>query len=139
MTIKLFIDTGAFVAYHNKDDKNHEKATEIFKDIAKDKFYTKLITSDYIIDEAVTTCRVRTKRHDLSVLLGETILNSESISTIKINEYIFSAAWELYKKYKDVDLSFTDCTIVIIMNLYDINQIFSFDEHFDVFKFSRIS
>lgn len=136
--IKLFIDTGAFVALHNADDKNHSITKKIFEDIANQRTYSKLITSDYIIDEAITTCRVRTKRHDLSVELGEAILKSESILILKINDQIFIAAWNLYKKYKDLDLSFTDCTNVILMRLYEITQIFSFDAQFDTFKFLRI-
>ncbi|MHA1895389.1 MAG: type II toxin-antitoxin system VapC family toxin [Candidatus Helarchaeota archaeon] len=138
MMIKLFIDTGAFVAYHNKKDKNHEKATNIFKEIAKGRKYSKLITSDYIIDEAITTCRVRTKRHDASVELGDAILKSESIYTLKVEEQIFSAAWELFKKYSDKSLSFTDCTTIILMQVFDINSIFSFDDHFYGFGFLRI-
>ena len=136
--IKLFIDTGAFVALHNADDKNHAITKSIFEDIVTEKKYSRLITSDYVIDEAVTTCRVRTKRHDLSVELGEAILKSESILTLKINDQIFTVAWDLYKKYKDIDLSFTDCTNVVLMRIYDINQIFTFDAQFDMFKFLRI-
>jgi len=136
--IKLFIDTGAFVAFHNADDKNHANAKDIFEEIANKQTYSKLISSDYIVDEAVTTCRIRTKRHDLSIKLGEAILKSESILTLKINDQVFTAAWEVYKKYEDIELSFTDCTSVVLMRIYDINQIFTFDTGFDVFKFSRI-
>jgi len=137
--IKLFIDAGAFIAYHNKDDKHHKTARKKFKEIAEEKKFSKLITSDYIIDEAITTCRVRTKRHDIAVKLGDAILNSESIHILKIEDPIFSTAWKFFKKYDDKDLSFTDCTTIILMQLFNINAIYSFDGHFDGFGFLRIS
>jgi predicted nucleic acid-binding protein len=40
----IFVDTGVFVAYINKRDKNHERAVKIFEDILRGK-YGKAYTS----------------------------------------------------------------------------------------------
>ena len=56
-------DSESFVARHNKDDEYHTETVEVFSKIASGELpYTTLYCSDYIVDEAVTTCRMRTRR-----------------------------------------------------------------------------
>jgi len=38
--------------------------------------FGRVYTSDYVIDEAVTTALVRTRRHDLAVDIGKYIIES---------------------------------------------------------------
>jgi predicted nucleic acid-binding protein len=86
-----------------------------------------MYTSDYILDEAVTACRRRTKSHDLSVRLGNDILGSKSIIMLKIDEKTLEEAWRLYKERNDLNLSLTDATCVILARTHGISDIFSFD------------
>ncbi len=66
--MRLFLDTGPIVAYFNKRDRDHTTAFESFEKIYERRTpYTKLCTSDYVLDEAITICRVRTRNHKLSV------------------------------------------------------------------------
>ncbi len=59
--------------------------------------YRRLYTSDYVLDEAITTCRRRTESHELSVRLGTSILASKSIVVLKVDERTIQESWELYK------------------------------------------
>ena len=84
------------MALHNKRDKQHSDAVESFDKIRDGKTsYRKLYTSDYVLDEAVTGCRQRTRNHGLSVALGTLILSSESLLTLRVDENTILEAWEL--------------------------------------------
>ena len=89
--------------------------------------YRKLYTSDYILDEAVTTCRRRTKSHELSVRLGTDILSSKSIVMLNVDEKTRQESWKLYKERGDVKLSFTDATCVTLARARGIFDIFTYN------------
>lgn len=137
--MKLFLDSGAFVARHSKNDVNHAKAVETFQKILEGKIpVTRMYTSDYVFAEAVTVALARTKHHSHAVELGEAILNSKAIEILRVEDDIFNEAWEIFKAYKEQGFSFVDCTSFALMKKKDIKYVFSFDRHFDAMGFVRI-
>ena len=74
-SLAVFIDTGVFVALRNADDELHMRSEQLIKKALKGEF-GRVYTSDYVIDEAVTTALVRTRRHDLAVDIGKYIIES---------------------------------------------------------------
>jgi len=126
----VFIDTGIFIALRNADDENHERSKELMKKTLKAE-YGRIYTSDYIIDEAVTTAFVRTRRHDLAMDIGEYILETPRITKLWTTKEIFELAWQKFKTLKDKPLSFTDCTTLAHTQKNQIRQILSFDSDFD--------
>ena len=126
----VFVDTGIFVALRNADDEFHERSKTLMKRALKSEF-GRIYTSDYVIDEAVTTAIVRTKRHDLAVDLGKYIMDSPRIVKLRVDENCFKEAWLKFKAFKDKMTSFTDCTSLTLMEKFGINQILSFDADFD--------
>lgn len=77
----VFVDTGIFVALHNADDEFHSKNKELMKQALKSDF-GRIFTSDYVIDEAITTALVRTKKHDLAHDLVRFIIESPKITKL---------------------------------------------------------
>ena len=126
----VFIDTGIFVALRNADDKFHTKSKELIEKALKGKF-GRIFTSDYVIDEAVTTALVRTRRHDLAVDIGKYIIESPRITKLWTIEENFDRAWQKFKTFKDKPLSFSDCVSLALMEKNRIKQIMSFDSGFD--------
>ena len=126
----IFIDTGIFIALRNADDEQHERSKELMKKALKAE-YGRIYTSDYIIDEAVTTALVRTRRHDLAVDVGEYIIKSPRITKLWTTREIFELAWQKFKALKDKPLSFTDCTTLAHIQKNQIKQILSFNSGFD--------
>jgi predicted nucleic acid-binding protein len=61
------------MAVRNSDDLFHERGRELMRDALRGEF-DRVYTSDYIIDEAITTALMRTKRHDLAVDVGKYII-----------------------------------------------------------------
>ncbi|MCW4024696.1 MAG: type II toxin-antitoxin system VapC family toxin [Candidatus Bathyarchaeota archaeon] len=126
----VFVDTGIFVALHNADDEFHSRSKELMKQALKSDF-SRIFTSDYVIDEAITTALVRTKKHDLAIDLGMFIISSPRITKIWIAQESFEKAWKKFSALKDKPLSFTDCTSIALMEMRGIKQIMSFDSGFD--------
>ena len=126
----VFIDTGIFVALHNADDEFHLRSKELMKQALKSDF-GRIFTSHYIINEAVTTALVRTKKHDLAHDLGRSIIESPRITKLWVGEDIFELAWKKFSVFKDKPLSLTDCTSIAIVESKVIKQIMSFDRGFD--------
>jgi predicted nucleic acid-binding protein len=126
----VFIDTGIFVALHNADDEFHQRSKELMTQALKSNF-GRIYTSDYIIDEAITTALMRTKKHDLAKDLGSFIIESLRITKIWIDQEAFEKAWKKFNLFKDKPLSFTDCTSIALIETKKIKQIMSFDGGFD--------
>ena len=126
----VFIDTGIFVALRNADDELHTRSTELMKKALKAEFGT-VYTSDYIIDEAITTALVRTRRHDLALDIGKYIIESPRITKLWTTKETFELAWQKFQTLKDKPLSFTDCTTLAHIQKNRIKQTLSFDSGFD--------
>ncbi len=76
----IFIDTGLFLALYNTEDKYHQRSKELFKN-ALTGSHGRLYTSDNIIDEAITTLLVRTKKpQKKTTQLGKYLIESPRIT-----------------------------------------------------------
>ena len=126
----LFIDTSAFLALANDRD-NYYKATRGFlMDMHNGKFRpTRLITSDYIVDETLTRIRFKVG-HAQAVNWGQNIHSSKIIELMRVDESVYEDALVIFEKYNDKQLSFTDCTSFALMKSMGINDVFTFDEDF---------
>ncbi|MBF0336469.1 MAG: hypothetical protein HQL05_01420 [Nitrospirae bacterium] len=67
----VFLDTSALPAFFNKKDKNHTAAMEVMTVIKKQR--TKMVSTNFIFDEALTLCLARTN-HEIAVKMGEFVL-----------------------------------------------------------------
>lgn len=126
----IFVDTGVFVALRNADDEYHERSVGLMRRALRSEF-GRIYTSDYVIDEAVTTALVRTRRHDLAVDVGEYIIESPRVTKLWVAKDGFNAGWEMFKRLKDKPMSFTDCISLALAKKNNIKQIMSFDSGFD--------
>jgi len=134
----LFIDTSAFVAIANEGDIWHSDSAKFLDDIKSGKTtFRTLVTSDYIIDETITRIRFSVG-HKEAVKWGDKILSSAVIDVISVDKEIFDKAWDLFKRYEDKELSFTDCTSFVIMKGMNIRHAFAFDEDFERLGFKQL-
>ena len=133
--MSVFIDTGIFVAFHNTRDTNHEGAKELVERALSGEFGL-LYSSDYVFDESVTVALVRTGRPPVAVDVGRMILGELErippfLLMLKVDENTFKGSWKLFLKHAERGLSFTDCTSIALMKSRGIENIMSFDDHFD--------
>jgi len=125
--VRLFVDTSAWLALDDENDQYHEKAVAKSSEIKR--LRIELITSEYIIVESVTLIRYRVS-HKAAIIFGDSLLSSRIVKILNVTNEDRLKAWEMFKKYDDKDLSFTDCTSFISMRNLRLQKAFAFDDHF---------
>ena len=133
--MKIFVDTGAWLALHDKHDQFHKQAIEAKTRIEKEKI--ELITSDFIFDESLTFIRYRVS-HDAAVLFGSSLFHSSIVTMVSIDRDLLHLAFELFRKYQDQDFSLTDCISFILMKRLKLTTCFTFDSHFSQMGFTLL-
>ncbi|MCX6649806.1 MAG: PIN domain-containing protein [Candidatus Bathyarchaeota archaeon] len=127
--MNIFLDTSAIIALINARDASHTEATEIMRRIQRREIpLTRFVTTEHVLGEALTFTSCTLKRHDLAVTTGEAIMNSNFIEIFRINDEVFRAAWESFKKREGV--SFVDCVSFALMEYLGIDHAFTLDAHF---------
>ena len=135
--MKIFIDTSALIAYYNIDDKHHVEAFDFMEKIRKGEIpLTRFYITDYIFDETVTLIECVLNKHELALNVGEALQASPFTIMIRINEDLFSEAWNYFKENRHY--SFTDCTSFNAMKKHGITHAFTFDKHFQNAGFQMI-
>lgn len=116
--------------YHSRDN-HHDDAIDYLRKIESGQAgVTRLYTSDYVIDEVITTIFARTGSFESTRKYGQTLVESKAIERLTVDEETFNQSWEVFKKMGEIGLSFTDSTSAVLMKRKEINTIFAFDEHF---------
>lgn len=129
----VFIDSGVFAAFHNTRDSNHARASQLIRETAAGNLGS-AYTSDYVFDEAVTLALVRTRRPEIALDVGKMILGELTepfLAILRVNDTAFRKAWELFSRYIERGLNFTDCTSIALMETRNIENMVSFDSDFD--------
>jgi uncharacterized protein len=130
--MKHFVDTSFWCALYDANDCHHTDAVKIWKVLSQ--MPVRLFISDYIFDEIITLIsrKINTKR---AIELGQTLLTSEVVHILQVDETMFQKSWELLNKYDDQNFSFTDCTSFTLMQTNRIEAALTFDDHFSQMGF----
>jgi len=129
--VRVFIDSGGFLAVMDRDDPFHPAAREITARLESTR--TQLYTSNYVVDETCTLVRART-RHGLAVQFLRS-LRASGIIVLRITPVIEAAAERIFIRYDDKDFSFTDCTSFALIETRRLDAVVSFDRHFSQYRF----
>ena len=123
----MFVDTAAWVAAADSADAACPLVQE-----SRDKWLSAgglLTTTDYVIDETLTTLRFRLGLDAAEAwwlqIDGSTRLRIESI-----DEARGERARALFFRYRDKDFSFTDCCSFVLMQELRILPVLTLDHHF---------
>jgi predicted nucleic acid-binding protein len=124
---EIFVDSSGWIALHNRRDGNHPRAAEAFRSLQGTA--VQLVTSDYVVDEAITHIR-RWGSHADAVRFGDIVRRSGRIDWVNVDRPLWDAAWRIFVRYDDKRFSFTDCTSFAIMRQRTLRSAFTFDRHF---------
>ncbi len=134
--MSIFVDTGIFVGFVNRKDRDHSRAVQLLGELRTGK-YGVPYTSDYVFDEAVTVALVRTRRVGPGINAGRLILGSKEakvpaiVRMVRVDEQTFLEAWKNFQSGRKPELSFTDYTSLGLARSYAGGLIMSFDDGFD--------
>lgn len=123
----LFIDTSAFIALNDQSDTYHQAAIDFFTPANILSLGIIPVTTNFIFAEVYTYfCRF----HQVAIMIGESIRTSKVLKYLRVEEKDEELAWEIAKKYKDKDFSYTDCLNFAVMTRLGCQKAFAFDQHF---------
>jgi predicted nucleic acid-binding protein len=125
------VDTTFLVARFNTRDRNHRAARAFLEAQGQPGASPyRLVLTDYIFDETVTTILYRSGRHDVAARAGRAIRDSKVLRLLKLEEPVIDAAWNLFLERPDKLWSFTDCTSFVLMENLDMRKALTFDHNF---------
>ena len=134
----IFVDTSAWYAIQDKSDANHNIAAIFVKESMARKY--RMVTTNYILDETYTLIleRIGYKFAVQFKHIVDIMLNSHTLTIIRISESIEESAWEVFEQFNvDKKWSFTDCTSKVVMEERRIDEVFAFDGDFKQMGFIR--
>lgn len=132
----IFIDTGAFLARHVAADQFHKKSLKIWKRL--EQMPDALFTSVHVLNETLTLLG-RRAGYDFAAARGRSITSSQRLTLLRSDASDERHALELFEKYADHQISFTDALSFALMHRHRIDKVFTFDRHFVFAGFKTIS
>jgi len=134
----IFVDTGAFFARADENDKHHATATRLFHNIRSgDIPYRPIFTSQSVLSELATLALYKLGHKD-AVRALNAIRDSKSINVVPIGRATFETAAEQFADYDDQEISFVDHTTSILADERDIEHVFAFDGDFRTLGFTVV-
>jgi len=125
----IFIDTTIWVSAIDASDGLHRDGKAVLEALIKGNI-SSAMTTDFVLDEALTILKKRGARIDVIAEIVENILSSELVRVIFVDEPVFRDALSNFEKYEK--LSFTDSVTLTSMNHYKTREIFSHDKDFNL-------
>ncbi len=122
----LFLDADAVVALARIDDSNHAKAVKLQKLINGNAI--KIYTSNFVVGEVVTVLSQRSGI-DIAVKVGEQMMAGD-ITIICISKEQMENALQKFSKQTSKNSRFTDMANMVLMDGFNVDTIFSFDNHY---------
>jgi len=136
--LRLFIDSGAFIAKAITNDRYHGEAAETFARISQRSLPYRLhYTSNYVVDEVATFILYEAGPR-LAVDALRRIRSSPSLRVLHVTEEVESLADVVFERFASSRVSYTDCTTKVLMERESIDTAFTFDRDLEVLGFRRI-
>ena len=92
------------------------------------------LTSNFVLDEVLTLLGRRVS-YDFAAARAATIWGSAALTILRPDEQDELAAIELFSKFADQGVSFTDCISFALMRRHRVRRAFTFDRHFEAAGF----
>lgn len=127
----IFVDTGAFLGRYLEKDRHHDRALRAWRRLDA---VPRLFTTNFVLDELFTLLGRRAS-YTFAAGRARHIMSSEKLDILRPDQETELEAVDLFEKYADQKVSFTDCTSFVLMRRHRIRQVFAFDRHFELAGF----
>lgn len=124
----LFVDTGGWVALFNSRDRDHAPASRYWSQVRGER--RPILTTDYVLDETYTVIRRTRAGLEGAIEFHRRVAESRVVEIAEIDVGLREKAWELFTRYDDKVLSFTDCTSFALLRDRGVAEVFTFDSDF---------
>jgi uncharacterized protein len=125
--LSLFVDTSAFYASADSDDRWHARATELLP--AADG----LVTTDHVLVESWRLIRIRGGHSVAERFWAEIRRGLATIETVLPGD--LDAAWHIGESFPDQDFSIVDRTSFAVMERLGMTAVATFDDDFLIYRY----
>ena len=134
----LFVDTGAFYARADADDRHHDTARHVFEDIRTGELaYRPLYTTQFVLSELATLLLYKVG-HGTAARTLRAIRDSESFTVLPVDEGIFETTAVQFEESDDQEISFVDHATSVLADERDVDHVFAFDSDFRTLGFTLV-
>ena len=123
----IFVDASAFLGWYNRSDQYHALARPVWLNLEAQG--RRLYTSNFVLDETLTLLARRTS-YAFAAEQGGALYDSTTLTILRPSKQDELASLELFEKYADQKISFTDCVSFVLMRKVGLKEVFTFDQHF---------
>lgn len=123
----IYVDTGAFIARYIRQDTHHRKARRAWGEIEKGR--VRCFTSNFVLDETFTWLGRRAS-YPFAAQRARALLHSAALTILRPEAEDEEKAVDLFDKFADQQVSFTDCISFVLMRRNRLERAFTFDRHF---------
>jgi uncharacterized protein len=123
----VFVDTSGWVMLADAADPDHARARACRDDWLR--AGGRLLSTDFVLDETLTLLRVRLGL-DASERWWSQVEGSARLGWEQIDEGRAEKARQWFFRWRDKDLSFTDCTSFVVMRERRLRTALTTDHHF---------
>lgn len=127
---RIFVDTSGWIELILRGERYHKEVSTYF--LASLKEGAKFITSDYVLDESWTRL-ITTQSVTSARALRDKAFGAERQGQLLIawmSETLFSKSWRTFLTYAEHTFSFTDATILTIVEELRIDEVLTLDQGF---------
>jgi len=123
----ILVDTGPFLGRWLRGDQHHHEAVAAWEALRRTG--GPCATTNFILDE-VFTLLGRRAGYGFAAERARSVYGSRTFTILRPGEQEERAALELFEKYSDQKVSFTDCISFAFLRARRMRRVFTFDAHF---------
>lgn len=129
-TSSILIDTGAWYALADTDDRHNVEASEFYRGQAGRRDF---VTTDLIVAETWSLIASRGSR--AAALNFWASFRESRTLLLPVEPSDLDVAWRIINDWSDQDFSFVDCATFALLERLGLTDVFAFDTHFLVYRY----
>jgi uncharacterized protein len=133
--VRVFIDSGGWLSVLVRTDRHYQVGKSYFDRLLAQR--ARIWTTSLILDEVITRLRYDVGHAQAAefIRLVQRSVAAGTLSVSEIDREMWACAEELFLKYSESKLSFTDCTSFALLRVMDADEVFGFHSHFEMMGF----
>ena len=124
---EVFVDTSGLYALVDKNDAAHAASRDAVGKLLR--AGSRLVVTDYVIDETATLAKVRGGSRIADRVL-DLVEQSQGIRIEWIGPERFASTQAFFRRHSDHGYSFTDCSSFVVMRELGLARALTTDRHF---------
>jgi predicted nucleic acid-binding protein len=130
--LTVFVDAGGWLSVLVPNDRYHRAGARHYRALIAAK--ASFVTTDFVLDEVITRLRYdvgHTAATDF-IALFHAAEDAGTLAIHRITPDLWQEAEQIFLQFRQSKLSFTDCTSFALLRRHPVDEVFSYDAHFEM-------